>query len=404
LKVQQEDKILPIKQKASASHDLRERVLDAGDDNLARRVARLYTEARVQIGESGQTPPRKLRPERALMVAQRYEGVPLTFALKGPLTREELELTEHFDTLHLTGLLPAKDVAVGDTWKVPNGAAQPLCAFDGLTAHDLVCKLEEVKGDVARVSIKGTAGGIALGAAVKLKIDADYRFDLKQKRLVELSWKQHDERDQGPISPALEFDVTINLKRTPLEEVTELNDLILAGLVPTERKPPESMIALAYADPAGRYELTHARDWHLVGRTNEHLVLRLLDRGDFVAQATVASWKKADPGKHLSPDEFKEAMAGSRGWDQKEVLDAKEVTGLRKGYWGYRLAAAGLLNGVSTLQYFYLIAGPQGEQTVISFTMTPSQAQKLETRDEALVRSLVYPAASAPAALPEKLP
>ena len=92
--------------------------------------------------------------------------------------------------------LPATGGWVGATWKVSHAVAQALCHFDGLTDQDLTCKLEEVKDGVARVSVIGPANGIELGALVKLKIDATYRFDLGAKRLTWLEWKQSDEREQ----------------------------------------------------------------------------------------------------------------------------------------------------------------------------------------------------------------
>ena len=50
----------------------------------------------------------------------------------GCLTREELDVTDHFDTLAVTGMLPTKEVAIGETWKLGNVAAQALCHFQGL--------------------------------------------------------------------------------------------------------------------------------------------------------------------------------------------------------------------------------------------------------------------------------
>jgi len=40
---------------------------------------------------------------------------------------------------------------------------------------------------------------------------------------------------------------------------------------------------------------------------------------------------------------------------------------------------------------FYLVAGPKGEQTVLTFSVPPNQVQKLEARDLAFVRGLTYP-------------
>jgi hypothetical protein len=389
LKIHQAGKVNPLKQEASADHDFLERVLEADAAGPARKVVRVYKQARADITTAGQASHRTLRPEQAsLVVAQCYKEQPLTYAPKGPFTRAELELVQHFDTMHLPGLLPEKDVTVGETWKLPNGVAQALCAFEGLTSHDLTCKLERVQDGVALLSISGTASGIDLGAAVQLKITGTGRFDLARHRLTALEWKQHDQRDQGPASPALEADMTVTLTRDPTPPADELNDLILA-LLPTGTVP-DSMTALWHRDPQHRYELTYARDWQIVARDEAHLVLRLLDRGEFVAQATLTWWKKAAPGQHLSPEEFKQAMSESPGWVEEKQADAREAEA-PTGHWLYRIESVGQLGGLNALQYFYLLAGPQGEQMVLTFTMTPNQAQKLATRDLALVHGVVFP-------------
>jgi hypothetical protein len=392
LKIRQENKVNPLKQEASAEHDFLERILDADESGPARKAARVYKVARAEITTADQTARRTLRPELAsLMVAQCYKEQPLVYSPKGALSREELDLMQHFDTLHLPGLLPARDVAIGATWKIANGTAQALCSFDGLSSHDLAGKLEEVKANTAVVSITGTASGIDLGASVKLKINAQCHFDLASHRIVSLQWKQHDERDQGPASPALEADLTFSLQRDPIDPADELNDLILA-LVSPGQAVEENLTALRHHDPRGRYDLTYGRDWQVVARTDEYLVLRLLDRGDFVAQATLTWWKPASPGQHLSPEEFKEAMAQARDWTP-EKTDGKEVEA-PKGNWLYRVESLGQLNGVRTQQYFYLLAGPQGQQLVLTFTLTPSQIQKLAARDLTLVRGVTFPEAS----------
>ena len=79
------------------------------------------------------------------------------------------------DTLHLTGLLPEKEVAVGDTWKVPSVTAQALCLFDGLISHELTAKLAGVEAGAAVVEVAGPASGIGLGAPVELKVPAKLR-------------------------------------------------------------------------------------------------------------------------------------------------------------------------------------------------------------------------------------
>jgi hypothetical protein len=399
LRVYQQDKVTPLKQTATADHEFLERVLKADDAAAAvRKSARYYTRAAADISTDGKPQRLALRNERRLSVAQCFSEQRLVYCLKGPWTRDELELAQHFDTLHLPGLLPGKDTAVGETWKVGNAAVQALCAFDGLTGQELTCKLEEVKDNVAVVSLAGTAEGIDLGSAVKLKISGRYRFDVLAGRIVALEWKQHDERDQGPASPGLAADLTVTLERKSVDAATELNDIILDGLCERESAAvPEGLGALWHRDGKGRYELTYAADWHTVAHDDDHLVLRLLDRGDFVAQATVTWWRKAEDGKHLTAAEFKDAMAEASGWEQEKVIVEPREEKSERGYWICHLEAEGRLQGLATRQHFYLVAGPQGEQVVIAFTLTPNQAQKLGTRDLKLVcEGLVFAEAKTP--------
>ena len=75
-------------------------------------------------------------------------------ATVGALTNDEVELvSEHFDTLALTGLLPEKEVKPGDAWRLPNDVVLALAQFEALISHDLTAKLT------------GVADGFATGAA-----------------------------------------------------------------------------------------------------------------------------------------------------------------------------------------------------------------------------------------------
>lgn len=393
IKFQREGKQTAMKQTARARHEYLERALEAGPAGLVDRAARLYQSASASIHVDKDLSERKFRAEQ-LTIAQRVRDRVASFA-KEPFTREELELTEHFDTLSVPGILPGKEVKVGQTWKLSSAAVQALCDLDGLIDQDLTGTLDEVRGQVAQLSVKGKANGITAGAAIKLSVHARGQFDITNKRLMSLDWKQLDAREQGPISPIMNAEVRIKLKRMPIDAdaADKLNDLALLW-APLTGTPPEENTRLRHADPQGRFELLHARDWHLVGRTDRHVIMRLMDRGDFVAQVTISPWKKADPGKHLSEDEFKEAMNNIPGWETDEVLDKGTCkdNDPRDGFWSCRLAASGNWNGVKTVQYFYLVAGPQGDQTVFTFSMAPAQTQKLGTRDLDLVRGLSFPA------------
>lgn len=390
LRITRDGREVPIKLTGSAEHEFPERVLQIGANGLPAKVARAYGTARATFQRGPDKSELSLRKERQLCVAQRHKDVPLVYSPAGPLTRDELELTEHFDPLFVTGLLPAKPVAIGDTWKVPNAVAQALCSFEGMIDHDLTCKLVEVKDNVARVSVAGAANGIDLGAPVKLEIDGVCYFSLTTNRLMRLEWKQKDERGMGPANPASTMQSTVVLVRAAANQPSALADVALVN-VPDGFEPPQSLTNLWYRDPRGRFDLTYDRQWCVVAETKDHVVLRLLDRGDFVAQATLTPWDSAPPGKHLSAAEFKEAMNGTPGWEPEKELQAGEVPTGTGGPWMYRLSALGQMDGTAVLQNFYLIASPSGEQMVAVFTMTPKLADKLGSRDLSLAGSIELP-------------
>jgi hypothetical protein len=388
LHVKKDGKPTPLKLEARAAHEFVERVLSVAD-GIPEKCARVYEQARATITVEKETSERTLRPERRLFVAQRHKEQSLVYSPAGSLLREEVELTsEHFPVIGVMGLLPGKEVTVGETWKVTNPVAETLCNFEGLTEQSLVCKLEEVKDQVARVSVSGSATGIDLGALTKLTIEATYQYDLASHRLTRLEWKQKDERDQGPASPATSVQASTVLTRTAIEQPESLSDVSLVS-VPDGFEPPPPMTQIEYREAKGRFDLVYGREWQMVGQIEEHTVLRMMDRGDFVAQVTITPWTHAEKGQHLSAEDFKQAMDDTPGWQVEEVLQAGEVPS-ENGRWIYRISALGQLDGVKVMQNFYLIANPDGEQVVLAFTMPPKQADKLGTRDLSMAASLEF--------------
>jgi hypothetical protein len=301
-------------------------------------------------------------------------------------------LTEHLDTLAVAGLLPGKLVEVGKTWAIPNPVVAALCEFDGLTENNLEGKLEKVTGNIAHVAIAGKAQGINVGAQVGMLVNARCEFDVKERRIVLLEWKESIERQQGPVSPALSADVAITLKRTPIEEPEQLGKFALVPIPKTET-PPAALVNLQHQDAKKRFSLNHARSWHVVSPDdNAQLVMRLVERGEFIAQATITPWKKIDPKNAPALKDFAELMTKTPGWALDKETDRATLDNLPKGHHTvHRVIASGELEGVRTVQYFYLIVGTSGEQMIVTFSVVPQQTTRLGSADLEMVREIVFP-------------
>jgi hypothetical protein len=376
-----------IKLDAKARHAFAEKTLAAAD-GLPLRSVRYYGEAAATVLVGSDIEKHALPADRKLVVASRTADGLSCYCPSGPLTREELDLvSEHFDPHCLAGLLPGKAVAVGDTWIVGNAAAQAACLFDGLIKNSLAGKLIQVKDGVAGFAITGTTEGLENGAKVSLAIDAAGKFDAASNRVIELVWKQADDREQGPASPASKLEATVLLKREALPEAPkEFADAALAGLA---IEPPGHLTRLHFVDSKGRYRFDYPRDWHVTGQTDDHLVLRLLDRGEFIAQATITWWKKADPGKHAAVNDFKKAVGDSPGWISTRILEEGEIP-IDGGRWLYRLQAEGKMEEQPAVQAFHLLAGSNGDQVAVTLSMKPERMKALGGRGISLVKAIEF--------------
>ena len=99
VKVFQDGQAVALNQSATASHEFVERVKKTGANGLPVIAARIYQTARASIHVGDYESDRCLRPGRSLIVAQRSKENLVAYCPKGLLTREELETTDHIDTL-----------------------------------------------------------------------------------------------------------------------------------------------------------------------------------------------------------------------------------------------------------------------------------------------------------------
>jgi hypothetical protein len=377
---------LPVKLEAKGRHRFAEQTI-AAEGGMPTLSARYYEEATAEAVVGGDKSDRKLTPERRLIAVRRDGNGLLCYSPAGTLTREELDLvTEHFNPQCLPGLLPGKAVAIGESWAISDAAAQAACLLDGVVKNGLSGRVTSIRDGVAQFEIEGLVEGSEQGAKVSLTVHATGQFDSKAKRVTEISWKQSDDREQGPVNPASKLEAHITLKREvlgkPVDELADLPATVTAT-------PPATLTNLRHADPKGRYSFVYPREWHITGQTGDHLVLRLLDGGEFIAQATLSQWKPAAPGSHLSADDFKNAIAQAPAWVATKTLEDGEIP-TKSGCWLYRFTAEGQTENVAVVQAFFLLAGPAGDQMAITFTAKPEKAKDIDKRGVNFVEAIEF--------------
>ncbi len=131
--------------------------------------------------------------------------------------------------------------------------------------------------------------------------------------------------------------------------------------------------ALLLNAPNGAYSLRHDRDWHIYWDDPRLTVLKRVERGEVVAQCNLAVGPNAGKGKHQDLNQFREDVRKGLGKRFAAFLGAGEVDGDTAGGFRYKLGVQGRQGDLAVVWYYYLIAGPEGDQLLATFTLAANR-------------------------------
>jgi hypothetical protein len=319
-------------------------------------------------------------------VAERRDEAVVVFSPGGPLTRSELELVEGVgDPLALVGLLPDRPVAVGDRWTVGRDAARGLSGYDALAANALEATLETIDAAAAEIRLKGEVRGAVLGGEGSITCEGTLTFDRAAGQVTRLALTRHETRKAGPVEEGLDIKSTLTVERRPIATPAALADPIIAAL-PRDRDPARELLILIAPD--GKYTLRHDRDWHIYWDDNRLTVLKRLDRGEVVAQCNLNVGPKVTRGKHQDPEQFRDDVRRALDSRFVQFVGVGEVEGDPAGGYRYKVAVQGRQGDVGILWDYYLIASPDGDQLLATFTHAAAQARAFGDQDLRIIGSL----------------
>jgi hypothetical protein len=337
-----------------------------------------------------------IRPDVALLVASRRDrdGPVVVVSPAGPLTRPELELVQGLgDPLALPDLLPEGPVEVGQTWRVRPAAAQTLSGYDELTTNSLEARLESADDAVARIRLKGQIQGRVLGGAGTITGEGFLSFDRRLARIDHLDLNRVETRQPGPVEAGLDVRSTLTVTRRPAEHVPALSDAALAE-IPLDVTPERELLRLL--TPGGKSTLLHDRAWHTFWEDPRLTVLKRLKSGQIIAQLNLMVGPFSGKGRHQDPVQFRDDIRRALNHRFVEFLGTGEVDGDPAGGFRYKVGVQGRDGDLGVVWYYYLIAGPTGDQLLATFTLAQDHMQIFGNQDLELVGSLRW--LTAPAA------
>ena len=365
-----------------------ERVTSIDNEGRPRRSVRQVDQAAATINGEVRPSTSALRAEVATLVADRREALVAVTSSNGPLTRSELELVqEPGDTLALPSLLPSKSVAVGDHWTIGDLAARNLSGYDALATNALEATLEAVDENSARVRLLGTIRGAALGGEGSMACDGSFTFDRKANRVERLTLRRAETRRAGPIEDGLDVKSVLTVVRTSALLASPLdNEAFLAKLA----EPAPGQELLLFNAPDGKYSLLHDRDWHVYWDDSRQAILKRLDRGEMVAQCNLSAGPNAGKGRHQDLKQFRDDLKKALGERFVQFVGQGEVEGAPAGGFRYKVTVQGRQGDAGILWHYYLIASPEGDQLIATFTLGLAQQGQFADQDLRLIGSLEW--------------
>ena len=385
-----EVKRLPIKVEANLAYV--ERTLAAGSQFASHKVARHYAQAEAKIRLRDTELEHRLRDDRRLIVVETTDKQASTFSPLGPLTREELELVDiPASSLSLAALLPLRVVKLEQSWQLADWAVARLFGLDLVTQHDVKGTLTEVKENIAVISLQGKVAGAIGGVTTDIELTGKLNFDIPQRAVTWLALGYKENRAVGHAQPGFEVAGKLRLVAAPIRPAGEVNDQALANL-PIKATGTSTLIDFA-ADSAG-YALLHDRRWNVMVDRHDVTILRMVDRGDLIAQCNISRLPQLAAGAQLTLDAFQEDVKKTLGMSFGQIVEAtQEAEG---AFRTLRVIVSGQTAEIPIQWTYYHLSDEAGNRAAFVFTIEGSLVEKFAQIDRELIAAFRFTAGRQP--------
>ena len=389
-----EVKRLPITAEANLAYV--ERLLAAGASGSSVKVVRSYAQADAKIRLRDTELTHRLRDDRRLAISQSDDKQAASFSPLGPLTREELELIDAPGSgLALAALLPMRVVKVKQSWQQPDWAMARLLGLDIVNQHDVTGTLTEVKDNLAVVSLQGKVAGAVGGVTSEIELTGKLNLDLKQRAVTWLALGYTENRAIGHAQPGFETTTKLRMVLGPIRPAAELNDQALANL-PTKAAAGSTLIDFT-AESAG-FRLAHDRRWHVMVDRHDATVLRLVDRGDLIAQCNISRLPQLPQGEQLTLEAFQDDVKKTLDKNFGQIVEASQETASEAdgGLRVLRVVVSGSTADLPIQWTYYHLSNQAGHRAALVFTIEGNLVERFAQIDRELVSALRFDAGKEP--------
>jgi hypothetical protein len=371
---------LPLKVQADLHFD--QRILSQSQHHTDVRLVRLFQSAQADIHLAKTPLKNSLRDTRRLIVVESDARRAVHFSPYGPLTREELDLVEFpASGLALESLLPPRPVKIGGQWPLDDATVARLLGLEAVSQQTVACTLEAVKEKVALITLEGKAAGAVGGVSSDIELKGKLNFDIGQRAVTWLTLACREDRAIGHAQPGFEVLTTLRMVTAPAQNAAELSERALAGL-PLKADGGQTLLELTA--PIASFQLSYDRRWQIMAQQRDVTVLRLVDRGDLIAQCNLSPLPTLGAGQQLTLEGFQDDVQRTLGQNFGQIVQAAEELG-EGDIRILRVVASGAVGELPIQWMYYHLSDDHGHRTSAVFTIESSLVERFGHIDRELV-------------------
>lgn len=377
-------KVRRVPMEARAELRYGERFLAADKSGPAQRTLRHYSTAaadmRIQASEIHQS----LRDERQLIVSDGRETATL-FSPSGPLTREELELIDTpGSSACLDLLLPGKPIATGGKWSLTDGAVTRLLGLEAVGQQDVTATLTKIEDGLAVIDLAGKVTGAVGGVSTEIDLQGKANFHLARQTISWLVLQYQEKRAVGHAQPGYDATIRVRVQTEPSADAGELSDAAVAKLKPNT---DSSQTWLEFKAEKAGVEFFQDRRWRVMVDRFDTVILRLVDRGDLIAQCNITRLPSLPKGEHLSLSTFQKDVEQTLGKNLGQIVEAAQSE-TDQGLRILRITVAGTASELPIQWTYYHASDDAGNRASLVFTMEAKLVERFAHVDRELIESL----------------
>lgn len=347
--------------------------------------ARFYSLAKAQMTVGRGEIESHLSDDRRLICSAQSKQDHLLYSPAGPLTRDELDLLEQpCSGTSITSLLPIKNVKLGDTWSPTEQELARLLCLDSIQQTDIACKLKSADNKQAIITVGGKCSGAIDGIASDIELLGELAFDVKAKIATRFHGKLKEVRASSQGAPGFDTEAEFETKIAASQAPPELSDELLKQISAT---PDAATRLLRFTSRTQGVEILHEPNWRVVADQDQMAILRLMDRGEMVAQCNLSRLDGLGTGEQLSLEGFQQDIKSSLKGTFSEFIEATQSLNDNK-LRVLRVVASGVVSEVPIHWVFYHISDDGGNRVSLVFTMDSEMAERFAQHDQTLLGTL----------------